>query len=95
MVIWKNLFLYSLSLSRNNELITLKDLIDKSTTRWEETEWEFPKGRRNFKEKDLECALREFEEETGILSSKNEDTELISYPLSKLWKYSKLYISSY
>jgi 8-oxo-dGTP pyrophosphatase MutT (NUDIX family) len=54
----------------NNELITLKDLIDKSTTRWEETEWEFPKGRRNFKEKDLECALREFEEETGILSSK-------------------------
>jgi 8-oxo-dGTP pyrophosphatase MutT (NUDIX family) len=54
----------------NNEIITLKDLIDKSNTRWEETEWEFPKGRRNFKEKDLECALREFEEETGILSSK-------------------------
>ena len=54
----------------NNELITLKDLIDKSTTSWEETEWEFPKGRRNFKEKDLECALREFEEETGILSNK-------------------------
>ena len=54
----------------NNELITLKDLIDKSPTKWEETEWEFPKGRRNFKEKDLECALREFEEETGILSSK-------------------------
>jgi len=54
----------------NNELITLKDLIDKSTTKWEETEWEFPKGRRNFKEKDLECALREFEEETGILSNK-------------------------
>jgi 8-oxo-dGTP pyrophosphatase MutT (NUDIX family) len=54
----------------NNELVTLKDLIDNSTTKWEETEWEFPKGRRNFKEKDLECALREFEEETGILSSK-------------------------
>ena len=54
----------------NNELVTLKNLIDKSTTKWEETEWEFPKGRRNFKEKDLECALREFEEETGILSSK-------------------------
>jgi len=54
----------------NNELITLKDLIDKSPTKWAETEWEFPKGRRNFKEKDLECALREFEEETGVLSSK-------------------------
>lgn len=32
---------------------------------WNEPEWGFPKGRRNFKEKDLECALREFEEETG------------------------------
>ena len=37
-----------------------------SNTSWNETEWEFPKGRRNQKEKDLECALREFEEETGI-----------------------------
>ena len=54
----------------NNELINLKMLINKSNTKWEETEWEFPKGRRNFKEKDLECALREFEEETGILSNK-------------------------
>ena len=27
-----------------------------------------PKGRRNFQEKDLECALREFEEETGYSS---------------------------
>lgn len=32
---------------------------------WEEPEWGFPKGRRNFKERDLECAIREFEEETG------------------------------
>ena len=32
---------------------------------WIEPEWGFPKGRRNYKEKDLECALREFEEETG------------------------------
>ena len=37
-----------------------------SKTNWNETEWEFPKGRRNQKEKDLDCALREFEEETGI-----------------------------
>ena len=50
----------------NNEIITLQDIINKSTTQWSETEWEFPKGRRNYKEKDLECALREFEEETGI-----------------------------
>ena len=51
-------------------MVTLKDLIDKSNTKWSETEWEFPKGRRNLKEKDLDCALREFQEETGILSSK-------------------------
>jgi 8-oxo-dGTP pyrophosphatase MutT (NUDIX family) len=35
-----------------------------------ETEWEFPKGRRNFLEKDLDCALREFEEETGYSKNK-------------------------
>lgn len=50
----------------NNENITLKTLIERSTTDWCETEWEFPKGRRNYREKDIECALREFEEETGI-----------------------------
>lgn len=49
----------------NLEKITLNNIIDNSKTQWNETEWEFPKGRRNFQEKDLECALREFEEETG------------------------------
>ena len=48
--------------------ITLKDIINNSHTQWLETEWEFPKGRRNSQEKDLECAIREFEEETGYLS---------------------------
>ena len=56
----------------NNAKTTLTNLIGKSTTQWKETEWEFPKGRRDFKESDLDCALREFEEETGI--SKNELT---------------------
>jgi 8-oxo-dGTP pyrophosphatase MutT (NUDIX family) len=52
-------------ISVNGELITINSLINGSTTEWLETEWEFPKGRRNFQEKDLDCALREFEEETG------------------------------
>lgn len=47
-------------------LYTLKDIVDMSETTWHETEWEFPKGRRNQREKDLDCALREFQEETGI-----------------------------
>ena len=49
----------------NEQFITLKDLVNASNTNWIETEWEFPKGRRNNQEKDLECGLREFEEETG------------------------------
>ena len=54
----------------NEETILLKNIVENSQTKWLETEWEFPKGRRNNKEKDLECALREFEEETGILQNK-------------------------
>ena len=49
----------------NNENISLDYLIENSETQWLETEWEFPKGRRNYQEKDLDCAIREFEEETG------------------------------
>lgn len=33
---------------------------------WDSPEWGFPKGRRNLMETDLECAKREFEEETGF-----------------------------
>jgi len=54
----------------SDKVYTLKDIIGMSKTAWKETEWEFPKGRRNQKEKDLECALREFEEETGISRNK-------------------------
>ena len=32
---------------------------------WENPEWGFPKGRRNYKETDYEAAIREFKEETG------------------------------
>ena len=49
----------------NKEFYTLESLINESNSKWEEPEWGFPKGRRNYKEKDIECALREFEEETG------------------------------
>ena len=36
---------------------------------WSEPEWGIPKGRRNMKESDLDCAKREFLEETGISES--------------------------
>jgi len=49
----------------SEEHYNLKTLIDETETNWEEAEWGFPKGRHNNNEKDLMCALREFEEETG------------------------------
>ena len=43
-----------------------QELLNVSDTHWIEPEWGFPKGRRNNGEKDLECGLREFREETGF-----------------------------
>jgi 8-oxo-dGTP pyrophosphatase MutT (NUDIX family) len=44
---------------------------------WDEQEWGFPKGRRNYQEKEHECALREFSEETGYDSSLLKNIENI------------------
>jgi 8-oxo-dGTP pyrophosphatase MutT (NUDIX family) len=44
---------------------TLSSIISNTSTCWDEPEWGFPKGRRNYNEKEISCALREFEEETG------------------------------
>ena len=48
-----------------NIVTDLNNLVKNSTTSWEEPEWGFPKGRRNYMETDIKCATREFEEETG------------------------------
>ena len=44
----------------------LPDLIRDHPTVWTEPEWGFPKGRRNPYEMDINCAVREFQEETGL-----------------------------
>ena len=51
----------------NNVFYTLDTLLDESMkySQWDEPEWGFPKGRRNSQEKDYDCAVREFSEETG------------------------------
>ena len=49
----------------NGNYIKLENLINNSKTNWIEPEWGFPKGRKNHLENDFNCALREFEEETG------------------------------
>lgn len=43
----------------------ISDIISSTDTNWVEQEWGFPKGRRNSRESSVECALREFSEETG------------------------------
>lgn len=54
-----------MGVSIGKDTFTLDQLLEQVTTQWNETEWGFPKGRRNYQEKDMSCALREFEEETG------------------------------
>lgn len=61
----KNLSKQKFNNLKTNGTITF--LINNSSTNWIETEWEFPKGRKNYLEREIECSLREFEEETGIL----------------------------
>jgi 8-oxo-dGTP pyrophosphatase MutT (NUDIX family) len=53
----------------DNVTYSLKTLIEDSKTSWDTSEWGFPKGRRNYQEKELVCALREFQEETGYKKS--------------------------
>ena len=59
---------------QNTNIYSLETILEETTDVWHEPEWGFPKGRRNYQEKDLNCALREFEEETGYLRT---DVKLI------------------
>ena len=55
--------------------LNLHDIVKGSTTDYPESEWEFPKGRRNPGETNKETASREFGEETNY---KVSDYELIT-----------------
>lgn len=63
----RNFMILMNGINHNNITVTLFDFIYQSTSQWMDPEWEFPKGRRNYREYDLNCALREFQEETGII----------------------------
>ncbi len=54
---------------KKNELLlktSFEKMINRTRTNYIEPEWGFPKGRRNSREKNVDCARREFEEETNI-----------------------------
>ena len=53
----------------NSVVYTLKSLIETTPVEWATPEWGFPKGRRNAYESDMQCAIREFQEETGLHQS--------------------------
>jgi hypothetical protein len=58
-----------------NIFISINILIKNSIYNFTEPEWGYPKGRRNMKEKNIDCAKREFEEETLI---KNDNINIIN-----------------
>ena len=61
--------------SDNNLELNINFFINNVTSLYKTNEWGFPKGRKNHNETPLECALREFSEETNI---KLSDIKLVS-----------------
>lgn len=55
-------------LKHTQTFVSLYILLQNSPNVYTTPEWGFPKGRRSKGETDIECALREFTEETGIPS---------------------------
>lgn len=72
--LWRDLWVNHRSKSFTNEFgaalekfkkIDYQYYLASTTSKWKYTEWGIPKGRRNKSETNLECAEREFREESG------------------------------
>jgi ADP-ribose pyrophosphatase YjhB (NUDIX family) len=84
-------FLKELSISKNKFNYCKKNnIFENLESKYETPEWGFPKGRRNKFEKNLDCAIREFEEETNyknytifdrinFMEEKFKGTNLVDY----------------
>lgn len=57
---------YNIKTDEGKQLLNIDNLVKNTQCNMKDTEWGFPKGRRNINEQDIVCALREFQEETGI-----------------------------
>jgi len=62
----------------------INNILVETKGKYEIAEWGFPKGRRNYMEKDIECAQREFCEESGL---KNHEYVVLDriYPLYEVF----------
>jgi 8-oxo-dGTP pyrophosphatase MutT (NUDIX family) len=75
------------------------DILLSTNSKFDIPEWGFPKGRRNYMEKDIDCAKREFIEESGL--SDQEFMVLYRiYPINEIFygtnqiKYKHVYFFS-
>ena len=84
----KGIYINSRYHNGNSLNFTLESLINECPNSWIEPEWGFPKGRRNYNENDIECALREFYEETGF---KNRN---MGFVVSNLAPYEEVFMGS-
>ena len=72
----------------NGRIITLNDLLNEVPSEYDTPEWGFPKGRRgNILEENIQCAKREFMEESGLLHNQFNVLEYMS-PLSEEYESS-------
>lgn len=64
-----NLLKEGITIDYNKAILSLESIMKNTYSIYEEPEWDFPKGRRNSYEDDVECAKREFREETNLLET--------------------------
>lgn len=74
---------FEVNIYNNKIFINLEYLMNQIENKYKETEWGFPKGRKEKDESEKECACREFEEETDFSSYEYETLKM--NPINELF----------
>lgn len=67
---------FDVNIYNNKIFINLEYLMNQIENKYKDTEWGFPKGRKEQNETEKECACREFEEETDFSSYEYETLKM-------------------